>query len=80
MVVLMGKARYQSGHCVHYRGLKLATSTFVLSLLDADLYSHIQQAFRIDYILCSFWKPEPQFASYATLIRPRNLKTAANKI
>ena len=44
MVVLMGKARYQRNHSAHYRGFKLATSMFVLSILDINLYSHIPQA------------------------------------
>ena len=51
MVVEMGKTRYQRGHSAHYRGFKLATSTFVLSILDVDLYSYIPQALRFYYIL-----------------------------
>ena len=47
MVILRSKARNQCGHSAHYRGLKLATSTFVLSILDVDLY--IPQALRFDY-------------------------------
>ena len=46
-----GKARYQRGHSAHYRDLKLATSTFVLSTPDVYLYSHIPQALRFSYIL-----------------------------
>ena len=30
----MGKARYQRGHSAQYNGFKLATSTFVLSILE----------------------------------------------
>ena len=37
MVVLRNKARYQRGHSVHYRGLKLATNTYVLSVLDVNI-------------------------------------------
>ena len=32
-VALRSKAYYQRGHKVHYSGFKLATSTFVLSIL-----------------------------------------------
>ena len=35
---LKGKARYQRGHSAQYSGFKLATSTFVLSVLDSDVY------------------------------------------
>ena len=34
MVVYRGKARYQRGHSAQYSGFKLATSTFVLSILE----------------------------------------------
>ena len=34
MVVLRGNARYQRGHRAQYSGFKLATSTFVLSILE----------------------------------------------
>ena len=38
---------YQRGHGAHIHGFKLATSTFVLSLLNVHLYYHIQQALRV---------------------------------
>ena len=44
-------ARYQPCHSVHFRSFKLATSTFVLSILDVDLYTQIPQALRFDCIL-----------------------------
>ena len=34
MVDFRGKTRYQRGHSVHVSGFKLATSMFVLSILD----------------------------------------------
>ena len=40
MVVFRGKARYQRGHSAHYRGSKLATSTFVLSIHRRYRYSY----------------------------------------
>ena len=58
MVDVGGKARYQRGHSdgreerhtAHYCRFKLATSTFVLSMLDNDFYSNIPQALRFYYI------------------------------
>ena len=54
---------------------------FVLFILEVDVYSHIPQvlycAFITSYVLCG---NQRLFASYAMLMRPRNLKTAANKI
>ena len=38
------------GLSAQYRGFKLATSTFVLSTLDADLYCHIPQELHFHYI------------------------------
>ena len=35
----------------HYCGFKLATCTYVLSILDIDLYSNIQQALHFCYII-----------------------------
>ena len=46
MIDVMDKACYQHGHGTHFRGFNLATSTFVLSILDVDLYSYIPQALR----------------------------------
>ena len=45
MVDLKGKAHYQRGHGAQDSGFKLATcsSTFVLFILDADLYNHINK-------------------------------------
>ena len=40
MVVLRGKAHYKCGHSAQYSGLKLATSTFVLSLPEFILKLH----------------------------------------
>ena len=36
-----------------YRGFKLATSTFVLSILVIDFYNHILQELHFDYITCT---------------------------
>ena len=60
------------------RGFKLATSTFVLSKLDVYLHTHIPQALRFYYILCSFWEPESLFASYTILMRPKKAETAVH--
>ena len=46
MIDLMDKAPYQRGHSAHYCGFKLATSTFVQSIFDIDLYCNILQALR----------------------------------
>ena len=69
---------YQRGHGVKYSDFKLATSTSVLSILEF-FYSHIPQALRFYHYLC-FFGNFSLFASYAMLMRPRNLKTAAIKI
>ena len=46
----------QLGHSTHYRGLKLASSTLLLSILDVDFHSHIPQALRFyfELIKCLF--------------------------
>ena len=67
MLVSNLKPRYSA----QYRSFKLATSTFMLSIIDAHLYSHISQVLRFYYILCSFKEREP-VASYAMLMRPEN--------
>ena len=46
IVDLRGKARYKRGHSTRYRGFKLTTITFVLSVLDVVVYNHIPQALR----------------------------------
>ena len=53
MVVSRGKARYQRGHSAQYNGFKLATSTFVLSILEFifTAASHKHCAFTIIYEL-----------------------------
>ena len=59
MVDLRDKARYQRGHSAHYRNFKLATSTFVLSIIDVDFYSHIPQVLHFYYKtlkLGAFWQ------------------------
>ena len=55
----MGKPHYQHGLGAHSRGLKLAASTHVLSILDEYNLSHFLQAlhFTITYYL--LWEPEP---------------------
>ena len=62
-------------------GFKLVTSTFVLSILEFifKATSNKHCAFTITYI-CSFWEPEPVCFLFRVdvVIRPRNLKTAAN--
>ena len=45
VVHLRGKACYKRGHSAQYSGFQLATSTFVLSILDIDFYSHKHCAF-----------------------------------
>ena len=52
MVDFRGKARYQHCYSAHYRGFRLVTSTFVLCILNVDLYSHIPQALRFHFNLC----------------------------
>ena len=70
-------ACYQLGHSSHYHDFKLATSTFVPSILDVYVYSHIPQALRFYYILCSFGNLI-LFGSYAMLMRPKKAKTAVH--
>ena len=60
----------------HYRGFKLVTSTFPLSILNVDLYNHIPQALHLD---CSFWEPE-LVANYAMLMRPKKAETAIHSL
>ena len=61
-----------------YRGFKLATRTFVLSILEFIFIatSHQHCAFTITYVLFGNLS---LFASYAMLMRPRKAKTVANK-
>ena len=49
----MGKARYQLGHIAQYSGFKLATSTFVLSILQFIFIaaSHKHCAFTIAWFI-----------------------------
>ena len=42
----------QHGHSAQYSDFKLATSTFVLSIFELYLYSHIPQALRFYHALC----------------------------
>ena len=49
MAMLKDNARNQRGHSAYYHGFKLAICSFVLSILDVDLYSHIPQALRFYY-------------------------------
>ena len=68
-----------SGHSAHYHGFKFTTSTFVLSLLDIDLCSHMPQALCFDHILWSFWELEPVcYSSYAMLMRHEKAETAVH--
>ena len=62
-----------------YSGFKLATSTFVLSILEFIFIvtSHKHCAFTIIYFRFGNLS---LLASYAMLMRHRNLKTAPNKI
>ena len=59
-----------------YSGFKLATSTFVLSMLEFIFIatSHKHCTFTITY---ARFGNLSLFASYAMLMRPRNFKTAA---
>ena len=50
---LMRKARYQRGVSFHFSCYRLATSTFVLSVLVVNHSSHIPQALRFYYYLSS---------------------------
>ena len=65
--------------CDYKDELKLATSTFVLFILEFIFIatSHKHCAFTITYVRFGNLS---LIASYAMLMRPRNLKTAANKI
>mgnify|MGYP001793933925 CR=1 FL=1 len=42
MIALRGKAHYQLGHSAQYSRFKLATSTFVLSILDIGIQKYLQ--------------------------------------
>ena len=66
-------------HSAQYSGFKLASSMFVLSTLEFIFIatSNKNCAFNIPYVR---FGNLGLFASYAMLMTPRNLKTAANKI
>ena len=65
------------GHGVHYCGLKLAASTFVLSILDVDLNAtfHKHYDFTTSYVRFGNMS---LFASYAVLIRRKKVKAAVH--
>ena len=56
----------------------LATSSFVLSILEFIIIAHHTSIALLP--IFTFFGNLSLFASYAMLTRPRNLKTAANKI
>ena len=68
-----GKAHYQRGHSAQYSGFHLDTSTFLLSILVFIFIatSHKHCTFTITYFR---FENLSLFASYAMLMRPRNLK------
>ena len=55
MVQIINLTWLDFGHSTHYRDFKLATSAFVLYILDVDLYIHIPQALRFYHISSTFW-------------------------